>query len=151
MAGDIEMSETAPPLYDQIYVEIITGYKDPMKNKRLKARDIHDIERLINIFTSMKLADIDVKVWPVFFRQEVLKSFYVMEYGWKMARLYLKNQRATTFNLPFIPALPSAVVRTQVVKPYKIKRVGGGKKGGQGSGKIFKKAPYKKKSKMGGS
>ena len=139
MTGDINMKDAGAPKYEAIFKELRSNYNDPMRSKRLKPRDMHDIERLINIHTHLLKDKKDASEWPEFFNLEVLKMFYVLEYGWKLARLYLKNQRATDFNLPFIPALPSSVARTSApVKPYaarkrrkgvpgkaKVKRAGG--------------------------
>jgi len=35
-------------------VELRSGFKDPMRNKRLKSRDVYDIERIINIHDALE-------------------------------------------------------------------------------------------------
>jgi putative heme iron utilization protein len=93
-----------------VYDKLVSQYKDSLTNRRLKARDIHDIDRLVTQFNTQKLSKTDCAAWPLHFKEEVLKMYYVMRYGWKFARLYIQNQEAVELNLPFVPALPSTMV-----------------------------------------
>lgn len=128
--GDESMqgiANSAPggPVYTLIYKELIESYKDPMKNKRLKLRDVHDIDRIQTTFSSLKLEITDHTNWPDHLKEDILRSYYVLAYGWKFAQLYVKNQRAVTLGLPFIPALPSTVVSTGTASAsYKFKTKG---------------------------
>lgn len=128
--GDDSMqgiSNSAPggPVYTLIYRELIESYKDPMKNKRLKLRDVHDIDRIQTTFSSLKLETTDHTAWPEHLKEDILRSYYVLAYGWKFAQLYVKNQRAVTLGLPFIPALPATVVSTAAASgSYKFKTKG---------------------------
>lgn len=107
---DYSTSNGREPYYPKVYDKLIGRYKDPMQNKKLKARDIHDIDRLITQFDAQKLSKTDCTAWPLHLKEEVLKSYYVLTYGWKFARLYIQNQEAVELNLPFVPALPSTMV-----------------------------------------
>lgn len=107
---DCSTSNGREPDYLKVYEKLTSRYKDPMCNKKLKTRDIHDIDRLITSFDAQKLSKTDSSAWPPRIKDEVLKSYYVLTYGWKFARLYIQNQEAVELNLPFVPALPSTMV-----------------------------------------
>lgn len=107
---DYSTSNGREPYYPKVYDKLVSQYKDSLTNRRLKARDIHDIDRLVTQFNTQKLSKTDCAAWPLHFKEEVLKMYYVMRYGWKFARLYIQNQEAVELNLPFVPALPSTMV-----------------------------------------
>jgi len=135
------------PVYTLIYKELIESYKDPMKNKRLKLRDVHDIDRIQTTFNSLKLEESDHTNWPEHLKEDILRSYYVLAYGWKFAQLYVKNQRAVTLGLPFIPALPSTVVSTGTASAsYKFKKKGRSSQRTKRLGQKGNRAKKKKKS-----
>ena len=67
----------------------------------------------------------NINAYPNWFKDDIVRMFYVMEYGWQMAKLYIKNQRATELGLPFVPALPDKVVTIAKAtrQSFKVKRV----------------------------
>ena len=95
--------------YEKIYEYLRTSYLDPRKNRRLKSRDIHDIERIIKMVQSTKNQKVDDQTL-LFVLEEIVRSYYVLEYDWSYARMYLKNIQAQAMGIPFVSALPDMAV-----------------------------------------